>query len=407
MKKRGAGIVNFILIVSLLAAAVHTGASHVLTVQATTANELQEEINRRQEALNELYGQISDWEAQQDMILEKIEDLNSEIINTMASIGLKEEEIAAKETEIQEKQEQITLTAAEYEEAKQQEEDQRLNMAARTRILYEQGNDSYLTAIFGGTDFTDMLNRMDYIEKVYAYSKMQLDQYIESKDQIQDLWALLEQEEAELESDKQQLESDRAALQDQKVSLDAMLAEKKKESDNYEAELDKARQQAAVAQKLLQQDKEKLQLLQQMQAAQNAANATYATTDYTKIIDGSSGSDLGKKVAKFACQYIGNPYVSGGTSLTNGADCSGFTYRVYSNFGYNLPRTSTEQRNAGTSVNYSDAQPGDLICYEGHVAIYIGGGMVVHASNSNPYPRGGIKVNGATYRTIIAVRRII
>ncbi len=404
MKKRGAGIVNFILIVSLLAAAVHTGASHVLTVQATTANELQEEINRRQEALNELYGQISDWEAQQDMILEKIEDLNSEIINTMASIGLKEEEIAAKETEIQEKQEQITLTAAEYEEAKQQEEDQRLNMAARTRILYEQGNDSYLTAIFGGTDFTDMLNRMDYIEKVYAYSKMQLDQYIESKDQIQDLWALLEQEEAELESDKQQLESDRAALQDQKVSLDAMLAEKKKESDNYEAELDKARQQAAVAQKLLQQDKEKLQ---QMQAAQNAANATYATTDYTKIIDGSSGSDLGKKVAKFACQYIGNPYVSGGTSLTNGADCSGFTYRVYSNFGYNLPRTSTEQRNAGTSVNYSDAQPGDLICYEGHVAIYIGGGMVVHASNSNPYPRGGIKVNGATYRTIIAVRRII
>lgn len=404
MKKRGAGIVNFILIVSLLAAAVHTGASHVLTVQATTANELQEEINRRQEALNELYGQISDWEAQQDMILEKIEDLNSEIINTMASIGLKEEEIAAKETEIQKKQEQITLTAAEYEEAKQQEEDQRLNMAARTRILYEQGNDSYLTAIFGGTDFTDMLNRMDYIEKVYAYSKMQLDQYIESKDQIQDLWALLEQEEAELESDKQQLESDRAALQDQKVSLDAMLAEKKKESDNYEAELDKARQQAAVAQKLLQQDKEKLQ---QMQAAQNAANATYATTDYTKIIDGSSGSDLGKKVAKFACQYIGNPYVSGGTSLTNGADCSGFTYRVYSNFGYNLPRTSTEQRNAGTSVNYSDAQPGDLICYEGHVAIYIGGGMVVHASNSNPYPRGGIKVNGATYRTIIAVRRII
>ena len=404
MKKRGAGIVNFILIVSLLAAAVHTGASHVLTVQATTANELQEEINRRQEALNELYGQISDWEAQQDMILEKIEDLNSEIINTMASIGLKEEEIAAKETEIQEKQEQITLTAAEYEEAKQQEEDQRLNMAARTRILYEQGDDSYLTAIFGGTDFTDMLNRMDYIEKVYAYSKMQLDQYIESKDQIQDLWALLEQEEAELESDKQQLESDRAALQDQKVSLDAMLAEKKKESDNYEAELDKARQQAAVAQKLLQQDKEKLQ---QMQAAQNAANATYATTDYTKIIDGSSGSDLGKKVAKFACQYIGNPYVSGGTSLTNGADCSGFTYRVYSNFGYNLPRTSTERRNAGTSVNYSDAQPGDLICYEGHVAIYIGGGMVVHASNSNPYPRGGIKVNGATYRTIIAVRRII
>lgn len=404
MRKRGNRIVNFILITSLLAAAVRSGASHVMTVEATTASELQEEINRRQEALNEIYGQISDWEAEQDMILEKIEDLNSEIINTMASIGVKDEEIASKKTEIQEKQAQIVLTAAEYEEAKQQEEDQRLDMAARTRMLYEQGTGSYLTAIVEGKDLTDILNRMDYIEKVYAYSKMKLDGYIESKDQIQNLWDLLEQEEAELEIDMQQLEADQASLEEQKASLDVLLAEKKKESANYDAEIDKARQQAAVAQQLLQQDRQRLQ---QMQTSQNAANATYATTDYTKIIDGSKGSDLGKKVAKFACQYIGNPYVSGGTSLTNGADCSGFTYRVYSNFGYNLPRTSTEQRSAGKAVSYEEAQPGDLICYDGHVAIYIGGGLVVHASNSNPYPRGGIKVNGATYRTIIGVRRII
>lgn len=404
MKKRGMRIINFILITSLLAVTVRSGASHVMTVEATTASELQEEINRRQEALNEIYGQISDWEAEQDMILEKIEDLNSEIINTMASIGVKEEEITSKETEIQEKQAQIVLTAAEYEEAKLQEENQRLDMAARTRMLYEQGDSTYLTAIVEGKDLTDILNRMDYIEKVYAYSKMKLDGYIESKDQIQALWDLLEQEEAELETDMAQLEADKTSLEEQKASLDVMLAEKKKESANYDAEIDKARQQAAVAQKLLQQDQQKLQ---QMQASQNAANATYAPTDYTKIIDSSTGSDLGKKVAKFACQYIGNPYVSGGTSLTNGADCSGFTYRVYSNFGYNLPRTSTEQRSAGKAVSYEEAQPGDLICYEGHVAIYIGGGLVVHASNSNPYPRGGIKVNGATYRPIIGVRRII
>ena len=112
-------------------------------------------------------------------------------------------------------------------------------------------------------------------------------------------------------------------------------------------------------------------------------------------------------MAKFGLQYIGNPYVYGGTSLTSGADCSGFTYRVYSEFGYTLPRTSYQQRNAGTGVSYEEAQPGDLICYDGHVGIYIGGGLIVHASSSRPYPQGGIKVNGAQYQTIVAVRRII
>ena len=136
---------------------------------------------------------------------------------------------------------------------------------------------------------------------------------------------------------------------------------------------------------------------------QNAANATYTTTDYTSIIENSSGSDLGKKVAKYACQFIGNPYVSGGTSLTNGADCSGFTYRVYQDFQYSLPRTSYQQRSAGTGVDYDSAQPGDLICYEGHVGIYIGGGLIVHASTS----KTGIKVSRAQYKTILSVRRII
>ena len=132
-------------------------------------------------------------------------------------------------------------------------------------------------------------------------------------------------------------------------------------------------------------------------------NATYTTTDYTSIIENSSGSDLGKKVAKYACQFIGNPYVSGGTSLTNGADCSGFTYRVYQDFQYSLPRTSYQQRSAGTGVDYDSAQPGDLICYEGHVGIYIGGGLIVHASTS----KTGIKVSRAQYKTILSVRRII
>lgn len=116
----------------------------------------------------------------------------------------------------------------------------------------------------------------------------------------------------------------------------------------------------------------------------------------------SSSSGSGSSIVDYATQFVGNPYVWGGTSLTSGADCSGFTQSVYAQFGYSLPRTSYEQQNWGTEVSYADAQPGDLICYGGHVAIYMGNGQIVHASNS----RDGIKIsNDATYRTILSVRR--
>ena len=118
----------------------------------------------------------------------------------------------------------------------------------------------------------------------------------------------------------------------------------------------------------------------------------------------TSGSRSGSSVVSYATQFVGNPYVWGGTSLTNGADCSGFVQSVYSNFGVSLPRTSYEQQNVGREVSYSDAQPGDLICYGGHVAIYMGNGKIVHASNS----RDGIKVSdNAAYRTILSVRRLV
>ncbi|MCD7836431.1 MAG: C40 family peptidase, partial [Lachnospiraceae bacterium] len=167
-------------------------------------------------------------------------------------------------------------------------------------------------------------------------------------------------------------------------------------------------QEATVAKAQLKQEQEELKKLQAAAATSiagttAAATGTYTTTDYTSIIENASGSDMGKRVAKYACQFIGNPYVSGGTSLTNGADCSGFTYAVYKDFGYSLPRTSYEQRSAGTGVSYSEAQPGDLICYDGHVALYIGGGLIVHASTA----RTGIKVSNANYREILAVRRIV
>ena len=108
-----------------------------------------------------------------------------------------------------------------------------------------------------------------------------------------------------------------------------------------------------------------------------------------------------QNLVDYALQFVGNPYVSGGTSLTNGADCSGFTWAAYQNFGISIPRQSDAQGHSGKSVSYADAQAGDIIYYGGHVGIYIGGGRIVHASTA----KTGIKISSATYRSILSVRR--
>ena len=136
----------------------------------------------------------------------------------------------------------------------------------------------------------------------------------------------------------------------------------------------------------------------------SSASSESTSTYSESTTSSSSGSSSGSSVVDYATQFVGNPYVWGGTSLTNGADCSGFVQSVYSNFGVSLPRTSYEQQNAGYEVSYADAQPGDLICYGGHVAIYMGDGKIVHASNA----RDGIKISdNAAYRTIVSVRRLV
>lgn len=111
----------------------------------------------------------------------------------------------------------------------------------------------------------------------------------------------------------------------------------------------------------------------------------------------------GQVIVDYACQFIGNPYVWGGTSLTDGADCSGFVQSVFAHFGISLPRTTYDQINAGVEVSYDQAMPGDLICYDRHIGIYIGNGQIVNAQN----PEQGIGISPATYTTILSVRRIV
>ncbi|MCM1569395.1 MAG: NlpC/P60 family protein [Roseburia sp.] len=137
----------------------------------------------------------------------------------------------------------------------------------------------------------------------------------------------------------------------------------------------------------------------QQQSAGTTSTGSASTTTYTV----GDGSEMGVAVAEYALQFVGNPYVYGGSSLTNGTDCSGFVMSVYANFGVSLPHSSSSDRSQGSGVDgLSNAQPGDLICYSGHVALYIGDGQIVHASN----PKTGIIVSQADYKKILAIRRI-
>ena len=384
---------NCILTGCLLIGGIYVGSNQVLMVNATTIKEVQEQIENTKNEIAGLNDKIDTLSDEQDLIYEKMDDLNAEIINTMTEIGLLEDQIAQKEID-------ITQMQAEYEAAVQKQAEQESSMALNIRLMYEKGNASILQMILESKSFSEMLNKLSFAQSVYEYDMQRLQEYKDHKQYVHDVWDQLEIEKAGLEADRQSLE-------EQKVYCDGLMANLKREASNYDALIASAKQAAKEQEKLLKKEQAQLKKLQEeekrKQQISNVMNQTYATTSYTEIVDKASGSDIGKKIAKYGLQYIGNPYVYGGTSLTNGADCSGFTYRIYKDFGYNISRTSYQQRSDGTGVKYENAQPGDLICYDGHVGLYIGGGYIVHASNA----RTGIKVSKATYRQILAVRRIL
>lgn len=386
-------LMNCILAGFLIIGGLHLNREYSLRVSATTIKEVQQQIENTKNEIAGLNDKIDSLSDEQDLIYEKMDDLNAEIINTMAQIGLLEEQIAQKEIDIAQMQE-------EYERAVQKQAEQESNMALNIRLMYEKGNTSLLQMILESKSFSEMLNKLSFAQSVYEYDMQRLHDYKDHKQYVHDVWDQLELEKAGLEADK-------ISLEEQKAYCDKLMADLKKEASNYDALIKQAKRAAKEQEALLKEEQKQLKKLQdeekRKQQLNNMLNQNFGTTSYTQIVDNASGSDVGKQIAKYGLQFVGNPYVYGGTSLTNGADCSGFTYRIYKDFGYNISRTSFQQRSDGTGVKYEGAQPGDLICYDGHVGMYIGGGYIVHASSA----KTGIKVSKATYRPILAVRRIL
>lgn len=413
---------------------------------ASRKDQLKQDKAAAQSQLAAQESKINNLEDQKQTLSAEIDQLDSDLVNIMVEIEILDGELSDKEAQIE--QTKADLAVAEENKQKQYEA-----MKKRIQYLYEKGgDDAWAQMLFQASDFTSLLNQAEYVQQMYDSDRNSLEEFKETVQQVKDLGDQLDSEKAELEEMNQEYQNRQASMQTQ-------LEEKKATSSDYDAQIAQAQNQAAQYTELIRQQNAEIQKIEEEEkkaadeAAKKAAEASKksssasgsntgsgsstsnksnsntssnnassnntgssssATTSKnngssSSSSSGSSGSSVsynptGQSVVNYACQFVGNPYVWGGTSLTNGADCSGFIMSIYAKFGVSLPHSSGAMAGCGRGVSYSEAMPGDIICYAGHVAIYMGGGQIVHASNA----KDGIKISGnAAYRPIVAVRRVL
>ncbi len=402
--------------------------AHFQAVGASTMNKAKNEKKKAEEELNQANQKIEDIERQQSALQSEIDQKDAELVNLLVNIGILEDELTNKNTQL----EQVT---AELSEAEETEKEQYASMKKRIQFMYERGDTAMIDALLGSADMSDFLNRVEYVSDIYEYDRNLLTQYQITVRQIADLKTTVETEKAELEDMQEEY-----ALQ--QSSLESVLAQKRSQMGNYDNQLasaqaaaDKYKSTIDAQNRIIKEEERRQREAEEAaraaearareEANQKKANSNSQSNSGTDSSEnssgggsGSSGNDgnsggganpgystgvSGSDVVNYACQFVGNPYVWGGTSLTNGADCSGFVMSVFANFGISLPHSSAALQGCGKAVSYANAQPGDLICYSGHVGIYMGGGQIVHAQSTAV----GITKSSATYRTIVAVRRVL
>ena len=415
--------------------------TNVVNVSASPISDAKNKKKDAEKKLNAINEDIEDIEDQKEDLEQEAEEYEQQLVDLLVTIQIINHDIENKEDEIE-------TAKAEYEVALAKQEKQQWAMNKRIKYMYEKGDMNYMQILLESKKFSDAVNKSTYSEKLYAYDRYQLYLYEQTKEEVIEKQKALDEDMAELEEIKLDAVSQEEELQllvdeysENIENFDEQLSGAKEKASQYKEQIQKQSEQikaleAEEQRKALEAAKKKAEEEAKRKAEEearrkaeeeasakvneegsnseessdNGDNNDEGNSSGSESSDGGSsggsssgGSAKGQEIANFACQFVGNPYVPGGTSLTEGADCSGFTMAVYNNFGLSLPRSSYAQAGYGREVSYSEAQPGDIIYYGGHVGIYIGNGLIVHASTQAT----GIKISNALYRSIITVRRIV
>ena len=389
LQRRAKAVLALVLVVSLT-----IGSSQV--VYATSAQNKKSEAEKN---LNDVNKKIDNLENKKEEIEGELDTKNEELVNLMVDVGILEKEIDQNEKQL--KQVKKDLKTAQKNEKKQYQA-----MKKRIKFMYERGDSAVISSLLESKSMADMLNRVEYFNEVYDYDRNLLDNYEKTRKQVEDL-------KAQVEDEKKELETAKDDLKQQQKQLETAMANLRSQQANADTQIANAKSLASEYQKTI---TEQNKIIQQQQAAAAASGRSSGGSGGTSKPNSNAsvpGGNLnppkttnvsGSDVVNYAMQFVGKPYVWGGKDPNTGADCSGFTSYVYAHFGISIPSFSGAQRSCGQEVSYANAQAGDLICYAGHVAIYMGGGKIVHAKGK---AYGIVGNDNATYKTIITVRRLL